>query len=73
MRHKESGMTPQEPDIIMTVKDVAAFLKLAESTVYRLAQEGTLPGRKIGGTWRFSREQLLAWFYQSQSGTPPEP
>lgn len=46
---------------ILTVREVAEYLRLAESTVYRLAQEGEIPGRKIGGTWRFSRNGLDRW------------
>lgn len=49
---------------VMTVADVAAFLRLSESTVYRLAQEGKLPGRKIGGAWRFLRPALEQWLAQ---------
>ena len=48
-------------DQIMTVKEVSAYLRLAESTVYKLAHEGRLPGRKIGGMWRFSRRGLEEW------------
>lgn len=43
---------------VMTVAEVATFLRLAESTVYKLAQEGKLPGRKFGGAWRFSRREV---------------
>lgn len=50
-----------KPDEIMTVKELATYLKLAESTVYKLAQEGEIPGRKIGGNWRFSLEQINKW------------
>lgn len=46
--------------IAINVTEVAVFLRLTESTVYKLAQEGKLPGRKIGGTWGFSREQVEA-------------
>jgi excisionase family DNA binding protein len=46
--------------MVMTVTEVATFLRLAESTVYKLAQEGELPGRKIGGKWRFSRKEIEA-------------
>jgi excisionase family DNA binding protein len=54
-------MVSNESDTIMTVKEVSGYLKLAESTVYKLVQEGKLPGRKIGGAWRFSRQGLDAW------------
>ncbi|MEZ9779217.1 helix-turn-helix domain-containing protein [Vibrio cyclitrophicus] len=48
-------------DQILTLKEVAAYLKLAEKTAYRLVSEGKLPGFKVGGSWRFKREDLEAW------------
>ncbi len=48
-------------DQILTLKEVASYLKLAEKTAYRLAGEGKLPGFKIGGSWRFKREDLETW------------
>jgi excisionase family DNA binding protein len=48
-------------DIIMTVEEVSEYLKLAQSTIYKLLSEGKLPGRKIGGSWRFSRRALDEW------------
>lgn len=43
---------------IMTVKEVADFLRLKEPTVCRLASNGKLPGVKVGKSWRFDREVL---------------
>ncbi|EJT0553114.1 helix-turn-helix domain-containing protein [Vibrio vulnificus] len=54
-------------DQILTLKEVAAYLKLAEKTAYRLASEGKLPGFKVGGSWRFKREDLEAWI-EKQKG-----
>tara|TARA_R110001583_G_scaffold113519_3_gene264028 strand:+ start:5036 stop:5320 length:285 start_codon:yes stop_codon:yes gene_type:complete len=48
-------------DEIMTLKEVADYLKLAEKTAYRLAAEGKLPGFKVGGSWRFKKEDILQW------------
>jgi excisionase family DNA binding protein len=48
-------------DEILTLKEVATYLKLGERTVYRLVQAGELPGFKVGGSWRFRREDLIAW------------
>jgi excisionase family DNA binding protein len=45
-------------DEILTLKDVAKYLKLAEKTAYRLAAEGKLPGFKVGGSWRFKHEDV---------------
>ena len=46
---------------IMTMKEVAEYLKINEKTAYRLASEGKLPGFKVGGSWRFKREDIDAW------------
>lgn len=54
-------------DQILTLKEVAAYLKLAEKTAYRLTSEGKLPGFKVGGSWRFKREDLEAWI-EKQKG-----
>ena len=50
-----------EPPDIMTVKEAAEYLQLYPGTVYRLAGEGKLPCRKVGGAWRFSRRGLETW------------
>jgi excisionase family DNA binding protein len=54
-------VTISEADAVLTVSEVSEYLKLAESTVYRLAKENKLPGRKVGGAWRFSRKGLDEW------------
>lgn len=46
---------------ILTLDEVAAYLKAGKRTVYRLAAEGKLPAFKLGGTWRFRRRDLDRW------------
>jgi len=48
-------------DDILTIKQVADYLKVTERTLYRLAQEGKIPAFKVGGTWRFRRGDLDQW------------
>ncbi|MEQ3724157.1 helix-turn-helix domain-containing protein [Alcanivorax sp.] len=48
-------------DEILTLKEVASYLKVAEKTAYRLAAEGKLPGFKVGGSWRFRQEDIVHW------------
>ena len=55
-------------DDILTVSEVANLLRLAKSTVYKLANEGKIPGRKIGGSWRFSRQAILEWLRKQGKG-----
>jgi excisionase family DNA binding protein len=50
-----------QPDEILTIDEVAAFLKAGKRTVYRLAASGKLPAFKLGGTWRFRRSDLDNW------------
>ena len=50
---------------VMTVQEVAEYLRLNEMTVYRLAQQGKLPALKIGRSWRFKRELIDEWFRQN--------
>ena len=49
------------PEDIMTLKEVATYLGLHVMTVYKLTREGTIPGAKIGGQWRFMRRVLDKW------------
>lgn len=46
---------------MMTLQEVATYLRLHRSTVYRLAREGMIPGFKVGNQWRFSKERVDQW------------
>ena len=46
---------------ILTIREVAEYLKVTEKTVYGLAQKRQIPGFKVGGQWRFRREDIDAW------------
>lgn len=48
-------------DEILTIRELAAYLKLTEKTAYRLAANGKLPGFKVGGSWRFRKADLDNW------------
>jgi excisionase family DNA binding protein len=56
-------------DEILTASEVAELLQIHPRTVYKLVKEGSIPGRKFGGGWRFSRSDILAMV--SPQGTPP--
>ena len=55
---------------VMTVQDVAAYLRVDKSTIDRLVKKGDLPAFKFGSDWRFNREVIEAWMKKQQ--TPPE-
>jgi excisionase family DNA binding protein len=58
-------------DELMTVEEVATFLRIEETTVRRLAARGALPGAvKIGFQWRFNRAQVLAFANPTKESQP---
>jgi excisionase family DNA binding protein len=53
-----------EAAAIMTVHDVADYLRLSEAKVYRLANDNLIPVVRIGKTWRFRRGMIDEWMRQ---------
>ena len=58
-------MTEAVHDVVMTIDERSVDLKVAKSTLYKLVQEGKLPGQKVARHWRFHREAIDAWLKQS--------
>jgi excisionase family DNA binding protein len=48
---------------VMTVSEVAEYLRIPKSSVYTLAQDGRIPSRKVGRQWRFVRQAIDEWLY----------
>jgi excisionase family DNA binding protein len=46
---------------ILTIREVADYLRITEKTAYRLAAGKKLPGFKVGGSWRFRQSEIDAW------------
>ena len=46
---------------IMTVHDIAEYLRLSEAKVYKLAKEGHLPALRVGKSWRFRKDLIDEW------------
>lgn len=46
---------------ILTVEEVAEYLKLAKKTVYKMAVEGTIPAFRVGKFWRFKKTEIEEW------------
>jgi len=49
---------------IMTLEEVAAYLKLKPQTIYTWAQEKRIPAAKLGKEWRFRKSIIDEWFIQ---------
>ena len=46
---------------MLTIDDLATYLKLKPQTIYRWAQTGKIPGAKFGKEWRFRRSSIEKW------------
>ncbi|HUT89817.1 MAG TPA: helix-turn-helix domain-containing protein [Thermoguttaceae bacterium] len=49
------------PGDVLTIDELAEYLKISKSTLYKLVQEGALPGQKIGRRWRFHKDAIDSW------------
>jgi excisionase family DNA binding protein len=54
-------MKNHDNDTIFTITELAEYLKISRSTLYKLAQEGKLPGNKVGKHWRFRKQAVDRW------------
>lgn len=53
---------------LMTVEEVASYLRVTEKTVYRLLKRGDIPATKVGRRWRFDREAIDDWLQRHSVG-----
>ena len=63
-------MLPSSADnAIMTIGEVAGYLKVTERTIYRLSQAKKIPAFKVGGMWRYMRVDIDAWIARQTSAS----
>ena len=63
---KETELRTNEPSVI-TLRELAAYLRVHPSTVYRLLREEKIPSFRVGSDWRFHREAIDKWMRQQHS------
>src|SRR5579863_1658377 len=59
---------------VMTLEEVAEYLRVHPSTIYRLLKQRSLPAFKVGSDWRFARTQIDEWIIAAvakQEAPPP--
>jgi excisionase family DNA binding protein len=52
-------------DKIMTLEEVAEYLRVKPQTIYTWAQEKKIPAAKLGKEWRFKKSMIDKWFNES--------
>ena len=57
-----------EQPTMMTVREVAGYLRVHEMTIYRMARHGEIPAYKVGNRWRFNRHCKEEWLSTREVG-----
>jgi excisionase family DNA binding protein len=57
-------VTPAFPEV-MTIHETSQYLRIPVSTLYKLAQDGRIPGQKVGRHWRFRRGAIDNWLEEN--------
>ena len=50
-----------DQDKWLTIEELADYLKMGRTKLYRMAQKADIPASKIGNQWRFDREEIDEW------------
>ena len=56
-------------EILMTTAQLAEYLKVDKSTIYRLLTQKSIPAFKVGNQWRFKKKMIDAWLMKSSLTT----
>jgi excisionase family DNA binding protein len=65
-RSRDDVAEPAEPDEIITLNELAQYLKVHVSTIYKLLKENKIPAFRVGSDWRFSRREIDRWMLTQQ-------
>ena len=57
-------------DSLMTLEEMAAYLRLSRDTVYRMVQKGKIPASKVGTQWRFRKIEVDEWLEANKNLKP---
>ena len=53
---------------LMTLKEVADYLRVTKKTIYRLLEAGKIPATKVGRQWRFNKARIDEWLSERSVG-----
>jgi len=60
-RTREVYLMEEKAGEILTIEELASYLKIPKSTLYKLVREGKVPSQKIGRHWRFRKQAIDNW------------
>tara|TARA_Y100000992_G_C21211085_1_gene465484 strand:+ start:147 stop:362 length:216 start_codon:yes stop_codon:yes gene_type:complete len=68
MEVRRNKMNNESNDEILTIKKLAAYLKMAKKRIYRFVSEGKTPGFKVRSNWCFSKAEIEIWIKSPNKG-----
>ena len=51
----------------LTLEQIAEYLQMSTSSIYKMAQKGKIPAYKVGRQWRFKKEEIDEWIRKQKS------
>ncbi len=54
-----------KPKSVLTVHEVAEYLRLSDATIYQMARNGVIPVCRMGRSWRFKKDAIDDWLTQA--------
>ena len=59
-------------DDILTLEELAEYLKISKPTLYKMVENGKIPALKLANQWRFKKEDIDKWLEQHRQSTVEE-
>jgi excisionase family DNA binding protein len=57
----------ENPGDVLTIDELAAYLKIPKSTLYKIVREGKIPSQKVGRHWRFRKIAIDHWLEETRT------
>jgi len=67
--HTDSNRRSDMQSAMMTVEEVAKYLKMQTVTIYKHAKQGKIPAFKVGSSWRFKKSTIDEWITKQENST----
>ena len=59
----------ESPGDVLTIEELATYLKISKSSLYKIVREGKVPSQKVGRHWRFRKKAIDLWLEETRPTT----
>jgi excisionase family DNA binding protein len=60
----------ESPGDVLTIEELATYLKISKSSLYKIVREGKIPAQKVGRHWRFRKGAIDLWLEEPRASKP---